>query len=184
MKSADISNILESVQPTIDTIEDSIIRHEVSVLLNLIEGLASENARLQRENQALKDEINRLKGEQGKPDIKPNTRKDRDLSSEQDRRQAETLEEESQAQEGFKLDQHSLEKLKEQRIPREVLDRLATLNGKKYSNEAEFVSAIESEIGKDLACQYGSLLVKYARYRRRNRQRRRRQTAASVSGLL
>lgn len=41
-------------------------------LLNIIENLCSIVLRLKQENQEQKDEINRLKGEQGKPDIKAN----------------------------------------------------------------------------------------------------------------
>ncbi len=69
MKPADISKVLESIQPDIETIEDPKIKRLLSVLLNLVGVLASDNARWRQENQALKDEINRLKGEQGKPDI-------------------------------------------------------------------------------------------------------------------
>ncbi len=36
--------------------------------------------------QALRDEINRLKGEQGKPTIRPNTEPSRDISSEKERK--------------------------------------------------------------------------------------------------
>jgi hypothetical protein len=43
-------------------------------LLNIIEALGSMVISLKQENQQLKDEINRLKGEQGKPNIKPNTK--------------------------------------------------------------------------------------------------------------
>ena len=43
-------------------------------LLNILETLASMVISLKQENQDLKDEINRLKGEQGKPNIKPNTK--------------------------------------------------------------------------------------------------------------
>ena len=42
-------------------------------LLNLIEMLAAENAALRVENQNLRDEIARLKGQLGKPDLKPST---------------------------------------------------------------------------------------------------------------
>jgi hypothetical protein len=41
-------------------------------LLNLVEALRQENLELKRQNQELRDEINRLKGEQGKPKMKPN----------------------------------------------------------------------------------------------------------------
>ena len=61
----------------------------VKKLLNLIEHLAGDNERLGIELQQLKDEINRLKGEQGKPDIKANKIKNEDISSEQERKEAE-----------------------------------------------------------------------------------------------
>jgi len=61
----------------------------VKKLLNLVERLIAENAEQKVELQKLRDEINRLKGEQGKPDIKVNKRKDGDVSSEADRKQAE-----------------------------------------------------------------------------------------------
>ena len=47
-------------------------RQAIIQLLNLVEGLASDNRELRDENERLRDEINRLKGEQGKPTIKPN----------------------------------------------------------------------------------------------------------------
>jgi hypothetical protein len=47
-------------------------REAIGRLLNLVEELAGENRELREENQQLGDEINRLKGEQGKPTIKPN----------------------------------------------------------------------------------------------------------------
>jgi hypothetical protein len=65
-------------------------RQAILKLLNLIEELAGENRKLREENQQLHDEINRLKGEQGKPEIKPNKRRSssatRDYSSERERR--------------------------------------------------------------------------------------------------
>jgi cell division protein FtsB len=164
-----IDHLLERLQPDIERIEDPNTRRLVSVLLNLIEEVVSENATLRQENQALKDEINRLKGEQGKPNITPNTKKGDHFSCEQERRQAERLEDDGAPREGFKLDRPSLEKLKEHRIPDEVLEQLKCLHGKTYSSKAEFVSAVESVVGSDGAHQYRSLLVTYARYKKRNR---------------
>lgn len=46
-------------------------------LLNLIELLCSELRKERKEKQKYKDEVNRLKGEQGKPDIKPNTHRNK-----------------------------------------------------------------------------------------------------------
>ena len=55
-------------------------------LINLIEQLSSENRQLKDEIQQLRDENNRLKGEQGKPDIKPNKKNKKDISSEKERK--------------------------------------------------------------------------------------------------
>jgi len=63
-------------------IDDSAGRAIVKRLLNLVERLAGENAALESERQELRDEINRLKGEQGKPDIKADKKKTGDISSE------------------------------------------------------------------------------------------------------
>ena len=60
MKPENATKILESIQPELQKIEDPHIKHVVSVLLNLIEILASDNARLKQENQLLNDEINHL----------------------------------------------------------------------------------------------------------------------------
>jgi len=59
----DISNI--------DFNDHQALRALHSHLLNLVEVLHRENLALKAENQQLKDEVNRLKGEKGKPDIKP-----------------------------------------------------------------------------------------------------------------
>lgn len=51
-------------------------------LLNHVELLYKENIGLKKDNQQLKDEINRLKGEKGKPIFSPNTNKPDNISSE------------------------------------------------------------------------------------------------------
>lgn len=63
-------------------------RQAVVSLLNLVEELKQEVLTQGAEIQRLRDEINRLKGEQGKPDIKPNNKppKNNDHSSEEERR--------------------------------------------------------------------------------------------------
>ena len=47
-------------------------RTAIRMLLNLIEEVQSENVALQAEVASLRDEIQRLKGEQGRPNIKAN----------------------------------------------------------------------------------------------------------------
>lgn len=54
-------------------IHEENARQLITELLNLIEKLSADLRDLQIENQRLRDEINRSKGEQGQPTIKPNT---------------------------------------------------------------------------------------------------------------
>jgi hypothetical protein len=165
MKAKEISEKLTGLQQAIQSLKDPNAEQIVEELLNLVELLTSENSDLKQEVQKLKDEINRLKGEQGKPEIKPNKSKGKNISSEPERKKAEG----ETPKEGFKLDKSSLEKLKEKRIPGEILDCLTKLQGKRYSDKAEFLKTLESEIGVEATKLYGHILVKYARYKKRNR---------------
>lgn len=61
-------------------------------MLNIIEEQSRINGELKNENQQLKDEINRLKGEQGKPDIKPK-KGNTNISSEEERKKFKEEEE-------------------------------------------------------------------------------------------
>ena len=65
-----VSGLLQSIDPK--EIADERVRHTVELLLNLIEQLNTTNKHLEEEIQKLRDENNRLKGEQGKPDIEAN----------------------------------------------------------------------------------------------------------------
>ena len=78
-----INDILEHIN--LSTLKDNI-KSAFDSLVNLIEELSSENRRLKDEIQRLRDQINRLKGEQGKPDIKADTKKPKDISSEKERK--------------------------------------------------------------------------------------------------
>lgn len=77
----------------LDRIPDLATRHAVGRLLNLVEHLYAEVLALRQENQRLKDEIARLKGEQGKPQFpanpspSPNAPPAPDHSSEPERHQ-------------------------------------------------------------------------------------------------
>ena len=77
--------MLENINPQmIQDIEG--VRQVVVLLLNIVEELKQENLAQGIEIQRLRDEINRLKGEQGKPDIKPSKKPNNDYSSEDERR--------------------------------------------------------------------------------------------------
>jgi Transposase IS66 family len=68
-------------------ITDERARELVRQLLNLLEAVMADLRAAQAENQRWRDEINRLKGEQGRPTIHPNTPPPlKDHSSEQERR--------------------------------------------------------------------------------------------------
>lgn len=78
----------ELVDLDLSSIADGRLREGFVRLLNLIEELSATVRQQAEEIQRLRDENNRLKGEQGKPDILPNTAPTKkDHSSEQERRQ-------------------------------------------------------------------------------------------------
>ena len=54
-----------------DAIDNPEIKRVVQQLANLLETSLADNDELRAEVQRLRDENNRLKGEQGRPDIKP-----------------------------------------------------------------------------------------------------------------
>ena len=89
MKVKDLQVELNVIDQETAQIESSVTQSIVKKLLNIIERLAGENGALKNKLQELNDEIARLKGEQGKPYIKANKKKDGDLSSEAERREAE-----------------------------------------------------------------------------------------------
>jgi hypothetical protein len=71
----------------LESITDPAARQLIGQLLNVIEALHTELLILRTENQQLRDEVARLKGGSGKPDLKPNSQlPDSDHSSEAERR--------------------------------------------------------------------------------------------------
>lgn len=77
--------MLDKFNPhTIQDIEGA--RQAIVLLMNLVEELKQENIAQRAEIQRLRDENNRLKGEQGKPDIKPSKPRPQDHASEKERR--------------------------------------------------------------------------------------------------
>src|SRR6266853_3278509 len=76
----------------LSSIADERARKLVQQLLNMLEDVMADLRTAQGENQRLRDELNRLKGEQGAPAIKANTPQPppKDHSSEQERRKPKT----------------------------------------------------------------------------------------------
>ncbi len=77
--------MLEAFDP--NSIEDEGLRQIFIGLMNLVENLQAKVAQQAEEIQRLRDENNRLKGEQGKPRVKAN-KASTDLSSEKQRRES------------------------------------------------------------------------------------------------
>ena len=59
----------------LNTIQDENARELIRRLMNIVEKQAEEMREVKAENQRLRDEVNRLKGEQGKPKTRGNTPK-------------------------------------------------------------------------------------------------------------
>jgi hypothetical protein len=81
--------MLDTLDPVdLSNIQDENARELIIRLMNLIETVSADLRNAQAEIQRLRDEINRLKGEQGKPNIKANKPKPSpaNYSSEQERR--------------------------------------------------------------------------------------------------
>lgn len=168
MNDEEIKTVLAGCHAEIGKLADPAAARILGVLLNLVEELHADNVKLREENRRLKDEISKLKGEQGKPDFKKGRGKRNDFSSEDERRQAENPPD-GICSYGYKLDENGLEKLKEQRIPANILNQLEKLKTEKFPTEDEFINAVENAIGRKLTERHCGLLLKHARYKKRNR---------------
>ena len=73
MNKQTIQKSLNTVSAVLEKITDPEVRAAFELLFNLVETLVEENETLRETNQKLNDEINHLKGEQGKPKIRPQT---------------------------------------------------------------------------------------------------------------
>jgi len=116
--------MLTSFDP--NQIEDKNARQAIVELLNLVEELKGENAVLREEVQQLRDENNRLKGEQGQPNVKPNKgKKDRnqDYSSEKERRRPK------QWRKGSKVDKIEIDREETLEVDKQTLPSDAQFKG-------------------------------------------------------
>ena len=88
MSRQEIKEILHNIDFRADVLDKDALSKTVSILLNLVERLSEENEKVKIEIQKLRDENNRLKGEQGKPKIRGNKSggKGKDFSSEKERK--------------------------------------------------------------------------------------------------
>lgn len=83
----DIKKSIEAINIDVDSIADTSLKTIFTQLLNIVEYQAQEIKKLKEENQKLRDENNRLKGESGKPNIRSQKKDQKDISSENERKQ-------------------------------------------------------------------------------------------------
>ena len=83
--------MIEGIDPT--KFKDEEAREIIILLLNMVEKFRAQIRAFQEETQRLRDEINRLKGEQGKPQIRPQSKPvPQNISSEKERYTPKTRE--------------------------------------------------------------------------------------------
>jgi hypothetical protein len=83
---ADILKTLQQLHIDFDSLPDKGVQDKIMLLINIVEQLAQENQELKETVRLLNDEINRLKGEQGRPTIRPK-KQEGDISSESERKE-------------------------------------------------------------------------------------------------
>jgi hypothetical protein len=105
--------MVENFDP--NTIEDEGLRQVFIALMNLVETLSAKVAEQAEEIQRLRDENNRLKGEQGKPKIKAN-QPALDVSSEKERRESKPHHK-AHKQAQIKIDRVEVVKMDTRRLP-------------------------------------------------------------------
>jgi Transposase IS66 family len=105
--------MLENFDP--NTIEDPVVRQVVSYMMNEMESQRTQLREKDEEIQRLRDQINRLMGEQGKPKIKGN-KPSADLSSEKHRR-ASKPHQKSSKQGRLKIDRKEIAKVDRGQLP-------------------------------------------------------------------
>ena len=162
----EIEKQLAQLRPELTEVSDSVSSETVIKLLAILESCYSIAAAAKEEIQRLLDEINKLKGEDGKAKIKGNTCSS--YSTEKERQAGQASSKPSEI--GFKLTKDKLEALGETQIPENVLDALAVIKSKQFSSEGEFMAEVAKAIGKEQADKYREILLKHGRYKKRNRK--------------
>ena len=165
MKAQDLQVELKAILEQYAQIENGAEQALIKRLLNLIENMGAENEALKNNVQELRDENNRLKGEQGKPDIKANKKKGQDLSSEAERKQAQAEADAKMVDGGGETGVDAKGKIKrnrEPKLPKITIDReqICPLNKEGLPNDLQF-NGYEDVVIQDLIIKTDN--VKYRR---------------------
>ncbi|MBI4217928.1 MAG: transposase [Elusimicrobia bacterium] len=109
---------MEQLNISLDSIQDEKIKETIHGLFNLIEDQAATIRQQQEEIQRLRDENNRLKGEQGKPPIKPGTKKNnQDISSEKERKQNNHQGQKGSKKDAIEIDRTQICEVDKEKLP-------------------------------------------------------------------
>jgi len=148
MRASEIKKILEGINIRPDAIDNESASKAVFALLQLVERLNKNNENLKIENQNLRDAINLLKGEQGKPTVLGKTKgKQGDVSSEKERKEREIKKDpKSKTKKGkIKVDRNEICKVDSSILPEDavfkgyettlVQEILITTDNVEYSRE-------------------------------------------------
>lgn len=125
---------------------------------------------LEKDNKikALNNTINLMSREQVTPNFKDV--ESSDISSTNDLKKAEASLLNDSDKDGFKLSKGTIEKLKENEIPKEILEQLEELKSNKYETKKTFQNAVIEVIGKTEFDKHRIKLEKFAHYTKRNRK--------------
>ena len=103
----------------LSAIQDETVIKQIRQLLNLVEKLSADLGALREENQTLRDEINHLKGEQGKPNSKANKTASEETSkhSSETERKQKRKRHPSNKKDGIKVDRKEVVKVRVEELP-------------------------------------------------------------------
>lgn len=126
MKRSEIKSILEVLSEEIRKSCDDKTIKILGTLFNLVEVLANENEMLRKTNQTLKDEVNRFKGEQGKPNIRKQKKDDDNgnHSSEDERKKrksAKSKKSKNKKKGNIKIDREVICKVNKEGLPGDIV---------------------------------------------------------------
>ena len=129
MTRTEIATITENLNFNIEQVTPAHAKESFIILLNLVEGLAASVEALTEENQKLKDEINRLKGEQGLPEFKGKKHQKVDISSFDSRLHKEKRGKKGPRNRASKIDRIKIDRIESCPVNKEVLPADAIFKG-------------------------------------------------------
>ena len=162
-----VRKALDLITKDMESVADERSLAVQKTLLNLVEVLVAENMQFREEVQQLKDEINRLKGEQGKPTIRPQTKdgkENKDHSSEKNRRIPKDKKPRGKKKETIKIDRQETCQVDKAKLPEDAVfkgyetvviqDIIVTTDNVEFKKEVYYSSSQKKTFMADLPNGY------------------------------